>query len=127
ALYTRWAGDAGSNGQYSNVSDCSFFADAVEKRAYNWRDAGLATWLCGGACPVGRPQAKHYYDAIAAGRHFTRLTNVTSLAKGDVIALKYSDTNTNTGHVMFVDGPALLKCSSCTPGEYTISVVDSSK
>lgn len=124
--YTLWVGDSGANGQYSNFSDCSFFGAITLKRAYNWTDSGLASWLCDGSCPVGRPQAKHFHDSVEAQDHFTQISDINSVAKGDLIAMKYFDGSSNTGHVLWADGAPQVHCSNCTPKEYKILVVDSS-
>ena len=127
ALYTLWADDPNSNNLYSNQSDCSFFGGTtLFKKSYGWSDAGLARWLCQGACPSARPQAFHYHDAILASNHFTPVTNVNSVASGDLIALKYYDTNADTGHLMWVDAAPALHCSSCAPIEWSVPVIDSS-
>lgn len=123
-LFTLWAGDSGSNDQYSNRSDCSFYVNTTFERSYSWTNSGLVNWLCDG---VGtRARAKHYHDTIVAADHFSQITDINSVAKGDLIAFKYYDGSSNTGHVMWADGTPTVHCSGCSPKEYKILVIDSS-
>jgi hypothetical protein len=127
-LYTLWPGDPGANNQYSNKSDCSFFANITMKRGHSWTDAGLADWLCNHlGCPAGRPQAIHYHDTIVRQDRFTQITDVTAVARGDVIALDYDDGSSNTGHFMWADSAATAICTSCSPKTYKVDVIDSSE
>lgn len=126
-LFTLWLGDPGSNNQYSNRSDCSHYVNTTFKRSYGWTDGGLVNWLCdGNPSDCSRPKAKHYHDTIVAADHFTQITNIASVAKGDLIAMKYYDSSGNTGHVMWADGAPTVHCSACSPKEYKILVIDSS-
>lgn len=68
----------------------------------------------------------HFHDSVVAQDHFTQINGINSVAKGDLIAVKYYDGSSNTGHVMWADGAPQVHCSSCTPKEYKILVIDSS-
>ena len=124
-LFVQWGDDVGADGQYKNLSDCSYFGSKTLARSYGWTDAGLQSWLCNGTCPVGRPQAVHYHDAIVAQSHFTRVDDVRAVARGDVIAMAYYDGSKDTGHFMLVESAPAALCSTCTPLEYAVAVVDS--
>jgi hypothetical protein len=124
-LYVFWSSDAGSGGQFSNLSDCSYFGSSMLKRSYGWTDAGLQNWLCQGSCRVGRPQASHFHDAIAAQNHFAQIQDIRSIARGDIIAIRYSDRSKDTGHFMLVQGAPTAICTDCSPMQYSVAVDDS--
>ncbi len=77
-------------------TDCSGLLNNLLEAAYGVTESDRREWL-----GTGRPTAKVYHDAIAAGNRFQRITNVSQLLPGDVLAAKYV-SGENTGHVMIV-------------------------
>lgn len=77
-----WAGIDGAT-TYSNVSDCSSLLSLVMKRSYGITDTAMVAWL-----GAKWPGPKAYHDAIVAGAHFTRITAISQMQPGDVLAIK---------------------------------------
>ncbi|MDB4976321.1 MAG: chitinase [Myxococcaceae bacterium] len=133
-LELYWKGDSNSPNpaQYRNVSDCSYFVNATLKRAYQLTDASLNSWLCTATdpCGVGRPQAKHYFDAIMNGSRFTTLAKVSQVQRGDLIAMRYA-SGTDTGHVMWAASAPVAAGTGTDRNNvtiyfYKVDVIDSS-
>lgn len=80
------------------------------------------TWW--GAYNPGSPA---YYDAIAAGNHFTQIVNVADIQEGDVLAVKYrsSPTSAYTGYIMIVEFAPELISGSTT--RYIVGIIDSTQ
>lgn len=126
SLYVHWGDSPTAPKQYANISDCSFFVAATLKRGLAVTDSQLNEWLCPDGCQIGRPQARHFFDAIVQGRRFTKVKQVSSIQRGDLAAINYLDSNTNTGHVLWMASSPNLECSSCSPQSWLVNVIDSS-
>lgn len=123
--YIYWAGINGS-GSYENRTQCSSFVTRVLKQAYTWSDADFRVWFGSNS-----PTAAMYHDAIEAQNGFSSIRKIGDIQSGDIIAIKYSDDSTSTGHAMIVKSPA-IKRSRTLPlitgtSQYEIEVIDSSK
>ena len=118
----RWA-EAGREAR--NRSVCSSFQTQVFEKAYGLREADIARWF-----GLSNPQAKDYYEAIAAHRGFAQVTRVDDLQPGDIVAVNYGPGHKPTGHVMMIDrAPARHRPTSpVEPGlmQYEVAVIDSS-
>lgn len=73
------------------------------------------------------PGSPAYYDAIAAGNHFTEITNVADIQAGDLLAVKYQTSSTSpyTGYLMIVEYEPELVTGSNT--RYTVGIIDSTQ
>ncbi|HWB00995.1 MAG TPA: hypothetical protein VG713_21030 [Pirellulales bacterium] len=91
-------GDAGQ--KYECHTDCSGLLNHLIQHVYHQSDSEFRAWL-----GTGRPTAKTYHDAIAAGHGFLRIEQIAAILPGDIIAIKYEPGGTNTGHTMLVAEP----------------------
>jgi hypothetical protein len=126
----RW-GQPGWPATYNNVSQCASFVTETLKYTYShWATPSFFRTHFGNYSPF----ARDYHDAIADDDnpvpHFKRVTKVTDLRPGDLIAIKYPESKDPTGHVMLVHratgreqtGPALDGARS-----YVVEVIDTTK
>ncbi|MCE7002183.1 hypothetical protein LWC34_04985 [Kibdelosporangium philippinense] len=125
----RW-GQPGLPATYTNVSRCASFVTETLKHTYSdWAIPRFFRTHFGDASPF----ARDYHDAIAGNKpipHFKRVTKVTGLRPGDLIAIKYPEADDFTGHVVLVrkiigreqNGPALDGASA-----YVLEVIDTTK
>ena len=96
STYITWDGVKGSKG-YSNRSDCSAFVRRVLQQAYKLSSKDFRSWM-----GDSTPNAALCHDTIVAENGFERITNVTDIAGGDLLAAKYlSPTSSASGHTMF--------------------------
>ncbi len=102
----HWKGRDGATKSECHT-DCSGLLNNLLEAAYGVTESDRREWL-----GTGRPTAKVYHDAIAAQNRFERITNVSQLLPGDVLAAKYVNGE-NTGHVMIVAGAR--SCASLRP------------
>lgn len=123
--YIYWASVNGAT-SYENRTQCSSFVTRLLKQAYNWSDNDFSAWF-GSISPT----AATYHDAIAAQNSFSLIQNINDIQSGDIIAVKYTDDPTSTGHVMIAKSTATLRTSTLptvnSTLQYTIDVIDSSK
>lgn len=123
--YINWAGVNGAT-DYKNRSQCSTFLTQLLKQAYGWDSAYFKTWFGSTS-----PSAALYHDAIVAGNGFTANYAVANIDIGDVIAIKYPDGLSSTGHVMLVKGlqQEIAAIAPLVPGtrQYTIDIYDASQ
>ncbi len=117
--FIRWDG---VNSEARTV--CGSFITNLLLRSYNWTSSTFTSWL-----GTTSPYADTYHAAIVAQNNFTRISNITQVQPGDIIAIKYLDSGT-TGHAMMVDSLAKAH-SALSPlvagtTQYAITVIDSS-
>jgi hypothetical protein len=101
-LDVKWQGE---NNAAASVcfADCSYFLDALLAHSYpKYNTEALNRWFGS----KKRPLAKHYYEAIAAQKGFTRISEIGNVRAGDIIAIRYLVPNKDkdTGHSMLVVG-----------------------
>ncbi|MBP2329112.1 hypothetical protein JOF56_009497 [Kibdelosporangium banguiense] len=125
----RW-GQPGRPDTYKNVSQCASFVTETLKHTYShWATLSFFHTHFGNYSPF----ARDYHDAIANKKpipHFRRVTKVTDLRPGDLIAIKYPESQDFTGHVMLVrrvtgreqTGPALDDATA-----YVVEIIDTTK
>lgn len=121
--FVVWAEDG--NGAARNRSVCSSFVSRDLMRAYGLTRDDLEKRF-----GTRNPQAKDYYDTIAAQRGFTLITRVDQFMPGDILAAKYEPGSRPTGHVMILDGAPVPRrpTEPLEPGtsQYEVAVIDSS-
>jgi hypothetical protein len=119
----RWIEDGA--GPAINRSVCSAFVTHVLRRAYGFDDTVIRRWF-----GSGNPHAIDYAHAIGVDRGFDRVSKVSDIRRGDIVAIAYPPGSVPTGHVMFADGPAAARVATAPiePGlrQYEIVVIDSS-
>jgi hypothetical protein len=106
----------------TNTSVCSTLVTALMKKAYKYTSAQITSWTGESA-----PEAEDYYDAVVAGRGFSRITNIANLQPGDLFVAKYVVYDgTATGHVAIATAAPQLLSSTATERTYSLMVIDSS-
>jgi hypothetical protein len=83
-------------------TDCSGLLDALLKQAYGSTSKDFQKQF-----GARHPQASHYHDAIEKGAGFKRITRLSAVEPGDILAVKYAENDpdrkdNDTGHVMLV-------------------------
>ena len=101
-----WAGQQGAIAYYCST-DCSGMLTKLLKQSYGYTSAYFKTWT-----GTTNPYASTYYNEIVKRDHFTRISAISQIAAGDIIAMKYPSGSTNTGHIMIADGPAVLRTAT---------------
>jgi hypothetical protein len=76
------------------------FITLLLQHSYGWTANRFGSWF-GSASP----DSVEYHGAIESQNQFTRLEDLTRVAAGDLIAIKYLDSGGNTGQVLLVAGP----------------------
>ncbi len=119
-----WAGQNGAT-TYQCHTDCSGLVNSLLTQTYGYTSTNFLTWW-----NVSRPLAQTYHDAIAAKNKFLRRTNISQIVQGDYIAIKYPTTETNTGHIMMVVLPPVLRASTSPlingTKQYDVMIIDCS-
>lgn len=119
-------GTPGTPRSYFNKSQCAPFVTKLLAHTYAWatsayfRDEFAST----------SPDSARYYDRINAGTvdHMDKITKVTSLAPGDILAIKYeAGASGGSGHTVVVRSLAGTVVTDSDPAttEYVVQVVDS--
>lgn len=101
-----WAGQQNAVAYYCST-DCSGLLTKLFKQSYGYSNAYFKTWT-----GYSNPFASSYYNEIVTKDRFSRILNISQIAQGDIIALKYPPGSTNTGHIMVAEGPAILRTAS---------------
>ena len=120
-----WAGVNGATLYYCKT-DCSGLLKNLLKQTYGYTDAYFKTWT-----GTSNPYAVTFYNEIKAKDHFSQVSSVNTIIRGDIIAVKYpSGTSTNTGHIMLVASAPVLRTSSSplvsNTKQYEVLVMDAS-
>lgn len=129
-----WEGYDGAT-RSSNRSKCSSFVSKVMVQSY---DADLVSWT---GCD--NPSAHTWYNTIDDEVGFTKITAISDVAAGDILAIEYNDagctaftcagfsTCTSSGHTAFVaSAPVARTATSPTVSgttQYEVVVVDVSQ
>lgn len=121
-----WAGWGGFS-SYRCETDCSGLLTNLFKQSYGYTSTFFRTWT-----GLSNPYAVTYYNEIKARDRFSIISPVTNIQRGDIIAIKYpSGTSTNTGHIMVVADPPVLRTASAPlvsgTTQYEIPVMDCSQ
>lgn len=119
-----WAGVNGAL-TYNCKTDCSGLIKNLLKQTYGYTDTYFKSWT-----GLTNPFASTFYNEIKAKDHFSQVSTVTSIIRGDIIAIKYPSTSTNTGHIMLVASAPILRTSTSplisSTKQYEVSVLDAS-
>ncbi|MFE9743605.1 hypothetical protein ACFYOT_01740 [Saccharothrix saharensis] len=123
-------GTPGSPTTYESKAKCAPLLTFALKHTFSWATDAYLTTEFGSTSPT----SAQYYDGLKAGAdHFTGKTTVPSLVQGDVIAVKYTDSESGTGdatgHMMVVAGTPQLynRDGNTATREYAVPVIDSTK
>jgi hypothetical protein len=121
--YVVWSEDG--DGVARNRSVCSSFVARDLMRAYGLTRRDLEMRF-----GTRNPQAKDFYDALAAERGFTAVSRVDQMRPGDIIAIAYPPGSRPTGHVMLVDSTPARRVATRPleprTTQYEVAVIDSS-
>lgn len=122
--YVFWAGVGGAT-QYENRSVCSTFVTIVLKQAYGYTNDDFQGWFGSSS-----PTAAAYHDTIVDGIGFDRITVVSEIAAGDIVAIRYPEGLPVTGHIATARGPATPRVATdplvTNTFQFELPVVDSS-
>jgi hypothetical protein len=123
ASEVSWAGVNGAN-SYSNNATCSSFLTKVLRQAYGWASTDILYWL-GSSSPV----AAIYHDAIVEENGFEIVPTVADLQAGDIMAIRYPEGSSVSGHVAIARGAANPRAATAPVVEGTwqfdVMVIDS--
>jgi hypothetical protein len=119
-----WAGVNGAP-EYTNRTVCNTFVNRVLMQAYGYTFSDFTSWM-----GTTSPLASHWYDSIVAQNRLSRITSVTSIAAGDIVAVKYLEANaTTSGHVMIAVATPVKRTTGAPAvkgtTQYELTVVDS--
>ncbi|MFZ9660507.1 MAG: hypothetical protein ACO29O_01405 [Chitinophagaceae bacterium] len=119
-----WSGVNGAT-QYYCKTDCSGLVTKLLKQTYGYTNTYFQNWT-----GTSNPYAVTYYNEIKAKDHFSQIGSVTNIMQGDIIAIKYPISNSNTGHIMIVSKAPVTRTASSPlvtgTKQYEIEVVDQS-
>lgn len=122
--YVTWAGVGGA-AVYANRSVSATFVTIILKQTYGLTDADFLAWFGSRS-----PNATRYHDVIAAKDGFHVVDNAFAIRAGDILAIRYSDSTSVSGHVAIARGRAIQREPSAplVTGtlQFEIPVVDSS-
>ncbi|MDI1461172.1 hypothetical protein QEZ54_09360 [Catellatospora sp. KI3] len=121
-------GTPGSPYTYEAKTTCAPFVTLSLKAAYGWADDTYFSTYLGSTSPT----SAQYYAKFTAGTvpNLDRRTKVTELVPGDLIAIKYSGSDSSagdpTGHTAFYAGRTQVeRDGDAATVEWAVSVVDS--
>lgn len=121
----KWKSQKGVESSESHT-DCSGFINALIQHSYPRHNAeSFKKWF-----GTRRPVANTYYETIMAQNGFTRITTISDIQCGDIIAIKYPPGNANTGHIMLISGPPRMRAPSAPivdgTHQWEVPIIDSS-
>jgi outer membrane protein assembly factor BamE (lipoprotein component of BamABCDE complex) len=123
--YTNGMGRVEFKGLAESHTDCSGLLNHLLKHSYGYDDNQLKAWF-----GTNRPKATHYHKMIVKTVGFTRITRITDVRPGDILAVKYLIRKDHTGHVMLVSGaPKKMKAQQPIQegtDQWEVKVIDSS-
>ncbi|MET9886268.1 hypothetical protein ABZZ20_24660 [Streptomyces sp. NPDC006430] len=102
-------GTPGTPTSYSNESQCAPFVPQLLVHTYTWATSSYFRSECGSTSP----NSARYYDRINADTadHMGKISKVTGLAAGDILAIKYeAGASGGTGHTAVVRSRRLAQC-----------------
>ena len=124
--YEHGAPSVSFTAPFASHTDCSGFIDALLGQAYGFDKDQLKQWF-----GSSRPTARRYHDAIDEGNGFKKIEHVQDIQPGDLLAVKYFNNKSNTGHVMLVAArPERMAAKEpLLPGtaQWSVTVIDSSE
>jgi NlpC/P60 family len=118
---------AGVNGATTSTcsTDCSGFLNHLYTQTYSYTSTDYQSWM-----GTSRPKALNYYNAIQAQKNFTKISKITLMQQGDIIAIKYPVDNDNSGHVMMMVTPPVVRIATAPlvsgTTQYEVSIIDCS-
>jgi hypothetical protein len=122
--YINWAGVNGAT-QYENRSLCTTFTTLVLRQAYGWTTTYFSQWM-----GTTSPNAARYHDTIVEEDGFVRLYAATDIQAGDIIAVRYPEGGSVSGHVATARGPAVPRTATSPivsgTDQHELPIVDSS-
>lgn len=125
STYITWAGVDGAT-EYSNHTMCNSFVTNLLKQAYDLTSSDIMDWL-----GANSPLAAQYHDQIALENGFDQISTIDELQGGDIIAIRYPEGSSVSGHVMIAAGPAVARTSTSPivggTFQFEVPVIDSSR
>ncbi|MFN8671617.1 MAG: hypothetical protein U0457_05965 [Candidatus Sericytochromatia bacterium] len=110
--------------KYESKTDCSGLFNSIFSQSYNY-DKNFFLKYFG----TERPRAENYYKAISEQKIFSKITNISEVSEGDIIAIKYPTSNKNTGHTMFITSKPIKNKTSLPyvedTDQYLVEIADS--
>jgi hypothetical protein len=121
-------GTPGSPTTYHGETKCAPFLTQSLMHSYTWATSSWFTANFGSTSP----NSTQYYTALSAGtaQHFDSVAHVQDLQAGDVIAIKYTDSQPGgaTGHTMTVKSlQTYNRDANTATTEYAVRVIDSTE
>lgn len=96
------------------ITVCSSFVTMLLRHVYGFSEDQMKA-----KTTSKNPNAAKYHDAIVAGHGFDHLGDVTLVLPGDLIAIKYPESQNSSGHIMLVEAmPVLHAIGDCTQDFY---------
>jgi hypothetical protein len=124
STYITWAGVDGA-AEYSNHTMCNSFVTNLLRNAYDLTESDVKAWL-----GAKSPLAAQYHDQIALQNGFDLIPTVDAIEGGDIIAIRYPEGGSVSGHVMVAEGPAVARAASSPivagTFQFEVPVMDSS-
>lgn len=117
APVVTWKGINGATKTY-NKSDCSSFTTELLQTAYKFSNQQFINWT-----GESDPEAEDYYKAAVNDRGFDGFYDVDNVKTGDLMVMKYTDSN-DTGHVVTIVAPPKFVKQTATQKVYTLKIVD---
>lgn len=122
--YVQWAGVNGAT-EYRSRSLCSTFVTNVLKQAYGLSTQDIVAWFGSTS-----PNAILYHNRIVNEIGFEEIRMVDEIVAGDIVAIKYPEGSSVTGHVAITAGAPVPRVATTpiVPGttQYEITILDSS-
>lgn len=120
--YILWEGVNGTH--HENRTVCATFLSCLLRQGYGWTTTDLRNWLGSTS-----PNSSMYHDAIVTRNGFLEVPQVADVLPGDVLAIRYDEDSSASGHIaVVVSAPAPRVASSPLVPEtaqFDVTVVDS--
>lgn len=118
-----WPDDA--SGIYSNRSNCSGFVTRSLMKAFQLTGDDFIEWMGGKG-----PSSARYHDNIVAQNNFQRIHLAPDVRRGDIVAIKYPEGMSGTGHTMIAAGTPVRRTVATAPDipgtvQYELRIIDS--
>ena len=108
----------------SAVTVCAPFVTLLLQHSYGWTTDTFRTWM-GSTSPT----SARYHDAIVSASRFTPIGSVADMTTGDLLAVKYLENATVTGHIAILAGAPRSRTATAPfvegTTQYEIDVIDS--
>jgi hypothetical protein len=123
-------GPPGGEPDYFNQTKCSSFITLMMQQGRGLSDQDIVNWFTP-IRPTTSPYAHEYYAAVVRGLHYTQVTSVPAVSRGDLIAIIYGDGSSDpTGHTALVNVVPSVMSTPAKPllsgtTQYVVGVVDS--